>query len=281
MEALAVTRRGTVDQSDEAPHPPELSPDAVAVIDVGNMSTHLGAWSAMRVTDFSRAATHHAEEFSTAYRELAGRFPRGRPAAVAMASVVPDAVPPIRHCVSSITQQEVQVVGQHVPLPIPVAVREPRRVGVDRVCAAAAAYDRTGHACVVIDFGSAVTVDLVDDEGVFVGGAILPGAAMQARALATFTAALPQVELRAPKQPIGRDTVEAIQSGVLNGLAGAVRGLVEQYATFLNTWPQVVATGGDLDTLLPRCDFIDSAVPGLTLMGVGLAYARHRQTARA
>ena len=79
---------------------------------------------------------------------------------------------------------------------------------------------------------------------------------------------------------VGHDTVEAIRSGIHYGIPGAVRGIVEQYATQLNQWPQVVATGGELPLLLDRCDFIDTPVPDLTLLGVGLAYAKHRQTVK-
>ena len=231
----------------------------------------------MKVAGAKRVAAADREGFAAAFAELCGRFSEGKPEAVVVASVVPEAVGWIRECAAAAGHRTL-VVGQEVPLPSRVAVREPTRVGVDRVCAAAAAFERTGHACTIVDFGTAITVDLVDDEGTFVGGAILPGPALQAKALADGTAALPQVELSSPEQAIGRDTTEAICSGILNGVAGAVRGLVEQYATELNTWPQVVATGGGLEQLLDRCDFIDSAVADLTLMGVGLAYARHRET---
>jgi type III pantothenate kinase len=131
----------------------------------------------------------------------------------------------------------------------------------------------------VVDFGTAITVDLIDDTGRFAGGAILPGAELQAQALARGTAALPEVEPTPPEDAIGRDTSEAIRSGICNGIPGAVRGIVEQYAAKLNQWPQVVATGGDLGLFLERCDFIDSPVPNLTLIGVGLAHSKHHQPA--
>ncbi|MEK6674413.1 MAG: type III pantothenate kinase, partial [Planctomycetota bacterium] len=126
-----------------------------------------------------------------------------------------------------------------------------------------------------VDFGTAVTVDLVDDEGTLLGGAILPGLRMQFRALHSNTAQLPEVEPGFPESPYGRNTTEAIQTGVCRGLIGAVRGLVESYATSLNRWPQVVATGGDLEFLAPHCDFLDTMVTHLALRGVGLAYAKH------
>ena len=109
----------------------------------------------------------------------------------------------------------------------------------------------------------------------FLGGAILPGLAMQLRALREETAVLPEVEPGIPDFPYGRSTKEAIQVGVCRGMAGAVRGLVEAYASTLNRWPHVVATGGDLSLIAPQCDFLDTLVDHLVLRGIGLAYAKH------
>jgi len=120
-----------------------------------------------------------------------------------------------------------------------------------------------------------VTVDLVSDEGSLLGGAILPGVRVQLAALHEHTALLPIVEPAFPQDPIGRGTVEAMQNGVCRGLAGAVRGLVEAYATALNHWPQTVATGGDAVFMAPHCDFLDNVVADLCLRGVGLAYTKH------
>jgi pantothenate kinase type III len=86
---------------------------------------------------------------------------------------------------------------------------------------------------------------------------------------------LPQASPGFPELPYGRNTIEAIQTGVCRGLAGAVRGIVEGYATHLHRWPQVVATGGDSALMTPHCDFIDTWVSDLTLRGIGLAYDKH------
>jgi len=253
-----------------------LDRSALLVLDVGNTSIALGAWNHGVVSDARRVRTKEPGSFAAEFGELCRRFFDGRPSAVVVASVVPAATDWIGQEVLGQIGYEVAVIGERIPLPIPVEVREPARLGVDRVCAAAAAHDRTGHACTVVDFGTAITIDLVDDAGTFLGGAILPGAGLQAWALAEGTAALPEVTLKRPPHPVGADTVEAICSGICNGIPGAVRAVVEAYATELNHWPQVVATGGDLELFRPSCDFIDSFVPDLTLMGVGLAYVRHR-----
>ena len=258
----------------------ELSKNAVVAIDVGNASIALGAWDQTKVYASRRVPTGDRQRFSAELQELCSRFTDGRPQAVAVASVVPEALSWIRDTATELTNREIAVIGQGVALPIRVAVRQPERVGVDRVCSAAAAFERTGHACTVIDFGTAVTVDLVDDAGTFIGGAILPGARLQAKALAAGTAALPEVDPTPPPNPVGTDTVEAICSGICHGIPGAVRAIVEMYATSLRHWPQVIATGGELELFASRCDFIDSPVPDLTLLGVGLAHAKHRSSSK-
>ena len=189
--------------------------------------------------------------------------------------MVPEALEGIRGVVEDGLGKKVLVVGGRIPLPIDVGVTDPAAIGVDRVCAAAAAYDRIQSACAIVDFGTAVTVDVVDDEGTLLGGAILPGMRLQLGALCEHTAQLPLVEPDFPKLPFGRDTNEAMQAGVCRGLLGAVRGLVEGYAAHLHRWPQLVATGGDMAIVAKHCDFLDSLVPDLTWRGIGLAYAKY------
>jgi len=123
-----------------------------------------------------------------------------------------------------------------------------------------------------------VTVDLVDEEGTLTGGAIFPGLRMQLRALREYTTVLPEVEPGIPDTPLGRNTTEAMQTGVCRGVVGAVRALVEAYATQLNRWPHVLATGGDLALVSPLCDFVDTQVQYLVLRGVGVAYTKHLTT---
>lgn len=266
-------------QSDEVnnaagPLDKPLSEQAILVMDVGNTSITLGAWDASAVHASCSLKPDDASGLAGSIRTLYQHFAGDLPDAVVIASVVPSTLAVVRKTLAGLGDPSVLVVGQDLPLPMPVAVAEPDRVGTDRVCAAAAAFERTQQACTVVDFGTAVTVDLVDDGGTFAGGAILPGLSLQARALAEGTAQLPLVDVTQPERAVGRDTAEAIRSGICFGLPGAVRVLVERYATDLGTWPQVVATGGDLPAMLELCDFIDSPVPNLTLLGVGLAHAR-------
>ena len=255
---------------------PPYKPDApIIVVDLGNTTTTIATWRAGEVKTPVSTPSLDEPAFHQAFKAHSDACPRGRPAAVVVASVVPKALDQTRSYVLKKLDLEALVVRERIPMPLEVAVDDAKAIGVDRVCAAAAAYDKLRTACTIVDFGSAVTVDLVDDGGTLVGGSILPGVRLQLRALHEYTAVLPEVDPDLPDRPYGRNTGEAIQTGVCRGLAGAVRGLVEGYATWLNRWPQVVATGGDLEFISPQCDFLDTLVPDLTLQGIGLAYRKH------
>ena len=256
--------------------PLDFDPDApIVVIDIGNTAITLATWQKGQIKTPLSVPKDDQATLEEAFAAHGEACPKGRPAAVVVGSVVPQVLARIRAFVDRQLDQEALVVGETVPLPMEVGVTDARAIGVDRVCAAAAAYDKLQAACTIVDFGTAVTVDLVDAEGVLLGGAILPGLALQLRALHEYTAVLPEVAAGIPQLPYGRNTVEAMQTGVCRGLAGAVRALVEGYAAMLNRWPQVLATGGDLELLAPQCDFLDTLVPHLTLQGIGLAYRKH------
>jgi type III pantothenate kinase len=142
----------------------------------------------------------------------------------------------------------VRVIADYRDLPIAVDLPAPDKVGIDRLLNAVAALARVprGTPIVIVDAGSAVTVDLVDRAGVFRGGAIFPGLHLMARALHEFTALLPQVEDFGPHEVPGRDTVAAIRAGVFHAVCGGIDRLVEQMA---DDATQVLLTGGDADLL--------------------------------
>jgi type III pantothenate kinase len=166
-------------------------------------------------------------------------------------------------------------VGKDLELPIPVLTDESEHTGVDRVLNIAAAYEQMGKACVVVDAGTAVTVDVCDDQGRFLGGAIAPGVKLQLDALHAKTAQLPAVRFTAPTEPFGKSTQQAILHGVYHGIRGMVKELVENYATELGQWPDVIATGGDAAGLFTDWELIHAIAPNLTLYGIALTYTEH------
>lgn len=198
------------------------------------------------------------------------------PKSMLMASVNDAVAKPLDAALADQLSVEIYHVGDDVPVPIGRRLDPETITGVDRLLNAAAAWDRVRQACVVVDAGTAVTVDFVDGEGTFHGGAILPGASLQLQSLHDRTASLPDLQLTAPDdtEPFGRSTSQAMLKGVFHGIRGAVQRLVEQYAEHYGAFPQVVATGGDADTLFKGDVLVDNIVLDLTLMGIA-ATARH------
>lgn len=176
--------------------------------------------------------------------------------------------------VTSLVRKELQAnplrVEQDVNIPVGRQLDPEAIVGEDRLLNAAAAFHSLQQAVVVVDAGTAVTVDLVDGAGTFHGGSIAPGVAMQLKALSEHTDQLPDITMAKPEEAIGHNTVEAIRSGVFFGIRGLVRALVEQYAVELGAFPLVIATGGDAELLFQDDELVDRVIPDLTLQGLGV-----------
>jgi type III pantothenate kinase len=191
-----------------------------------------------------------------------------------MASVNPAAGDLVRRALIQDVEMKTLCVGPDIPLPMEVDLPEPEKVGVDRILNAAAAYERIKEAVAVVDAGTAVTIDFVSAEGAFLGGTILPGFGLSARALSEGTALLPLVEVSKPEHTIGKDTAGAISAGIFFGALGAIREIIERYATDTGSWPTTIITGGNGQIIREECDFIQAYVPELTLLGIELAYRK-------
>lgn len=174
----------------------------------------------------------------------------------------------------------IYLIGRDVQIPIRHNVQSPERVGHDRLLNALGAFARSKQACVVIDAGTAVTIDFVDGEGVFQGGAILPGLSMMLRSLHEGTAALPEVAFTpvGADRPFGKVTEEAMRLGVMAAVLGAVRELLDRYAEAYGGYPRVIATGGDAPVLFEQGEsVVEHIVPDLQLIGIHEACRRHAE----
>lgn len=169
---------------------------------------------------------------------------------------------------------EIHQIGRDVPPSIASSIPPSIATGQDRLLAAAGAFKLLGQACVVVDAGTAVTIDFVDGEGVFQGGAILPGVSMSLRALHEGAPALPLLTPAKPDdaEPFGKNTEQAMLNGSIYGIRGAVRLLTERYAERYGAYPMVIATGGDAALLFDGDDLMDRVVPDLALRGIAIAY---------
>jgi len=153
-----------------------------------------------------------------------------------------------------------------------ILIDNPQSIGADRIVDAAAVHYIYGGPACIVDFGTATTFDAVSDQGDYLGGAIAPGIGIAADALAQRTAKLPRVDIAAPPNPIGRNTVHAIQSGLLYGYIGLVEGMVSRFRLELGPNMKIVATGGLAELIAQHTDIIEIIAPWLTLHGLRLIY---------
>ena len=242
-------------------------------ISVGNTRTRFAAFDGGKVTDsFAFDNARLDELIDQAIDRCATPLQAHPGSPVVAASVNPPVLERVLAAVGRKVSAKVLRVDRELPIPIGRQLDPETLCGEDRLLNAAAAYDTLKQAVVVVDVGTAVTIDLIDGAGTFHGGAILPGARMMLDALHTRTAQLPEVDLTAPPgdDPIGHNTARAMISGVVHGIRGAVRELVEKYAEHIGAFPLVVATGGDADLLFHNYELIDRIVPDLTLMGIAV-----------
>jgi type III pantothenate kinase len=245
------------------------------VLNAGNSRLAIGVFTAGELTYVNRVTHDQRGEWPARIKEAWLKIADAEGAAVAGATVNPPLIEPLEHAVEQATGEKIQWVGRDINLPIKVLTDEPSETGVDRVLNVAAAYEQMGKACVVVDAGTAVTVDCCNDTGDFLGGAIAPGVSVQIDALNEKTAKLPRVPFDVPKSAFGKNTADAIRLGVYHGLRGLVRDAAEGYATELGFWPDVIATGGDAPKLFEHWELVHAIAPDLTLYGIALAFTNH------
>lgn len=264
---------------DKSPNPinsSHLHPTAEAmglvVVDVGNNHVAAASWLQGKRSEAVRLGHESAEAAAAQIKTLWDELPAKGPRAVIASSVCPPIWSKLATAMEKASIEPVLLVGHDIDLPIPADVPEPDKVGTDRICTAAAAFARIKQACVVADFGTALTIDLVADNNIFLGGTILPGIDMAARALHEQTAQLPLVSIEPTRQAMGKDTRSAINCGISAMMVGGLREVTERIATEIGRWPALVVTGGNAQSIAEACDFIDRIEPDLCLDGLVLAY---------
>jgi len=246
-------------------------------IDVGNTQTVMGLFKGEELVDSWRLSTVRDRTADEYRLFLAGLLRQDGYRledvdGIALSSVVPTAKQAMIEVAHDLVEGLVVVVGPGVRTGLPINIDNPREVGADRVVNSVAAAEKYGTPVVVVDFGTATNMDVVDGSGAYVGGAIAPGLEISQTALIEATAALRRVDLDPPRAPIGKNTVEAIQSGLLYGHAGLVDGIVARIVVEMDGTPAVVATGGLASTIVPHCRTVDRVDETLTLDGLRMVY---------
>ena len=247
------------------------------MIDIGNTHIVAGVYRGEKLVHSWRIATHRQWTSDEVVSLLRGFFQQEKlkPTSVkgaCVSSVVPPLIPVFEKVCLKLFKIESLVVSCKLEMGIQVKTDVPAEVGADRLVNAAAAFKAWGGPLVLVDMGTAITVDAVNAQGHYLGGAIAPGVNLGAEALVQRTAKLPRVELDKPLKAIGSNTIESIRSGVYHGAVGQVREIIKQVSKNMRPRPKIIATGGWASWMPVKEIGIDKVDMDLTLKGLKLIW---------
>ena len=247
-------------------------PNLLAV-DIGNSSISFGIFKGKKlIADFKLSTQHKSVSFyqraiRSSFRKLKIKEEGVRE--IILCSVVPQKTPTIKNALAGIFKKKILVAGKDIPVPIKNNYRIPRQVGIDRLLGAFAALKRYGPGLIIVDFGTAVTIDIVSRKSEFLGGLIFPGIDLSLDALSHHTALLPRVTIARPQRLVGNDTVSAITAGIVFGMAGMFDAIIqilkEKYRGY-----KVIATGGSINFIKRYSSQLHTARRSLVLEGLSL-----------
>ena len=248
-------------------------------IDVGNTNTVFGLFDGEELRASWRTKTDPRSTSDEIYLTLRGLLDgQPEPTGVALCSTVPMLLREFRRlCADHFADVPVVIVEPGTKTGVPILTDNPKEVGADRIVNTMAAHRLFGGPSIVVDFGTSTNLDVVSHKGEFLGGALAPGVEISLDALAARAAALRKVEIVRPRSVIGKNTIEALQSGVLYGFAGQVDGLVERICEELPGIVAVIATGGLAPIVVPESRTITHHEPDLTLIGLRLVFERNQE----
>jgi type III pantothenate kinase len=250
-------------------------------VDVGNTHTVVGLFDGRDLVDHWRIATsaeRTSDELALMFQQFLGFHGFSFDDAitgVAVCSGVPETTAALREMTARYFGFGALVLEPGVRTGMPILYDNPKEVGADRIANAVGAFEVHGGPTIVVDFGTATTIEAISAKGEYLGGAIVPGIEISLDALFGRAAGLRRVELVAPRSVIGKSTVESIQSGVIHGFSGQVDAIVERFQVELGACT-VVATGGIADLIAPHTHTIRHVEPWLTLYGLRTIFERNQ-----
>lgn len=247
-------------------------------IDIGNTNITLGLYEGDNLGPHWRLATDHGRMPDEFAMQLLGLFSYAKLSAadvdgIALASVVPPLTGKWVEVCRNYLEIDPLVVTAQTTTGIRILYDDPMAVGADRLVDAVAAYQLYGGPACIVDFGTATTFDAITAQGEYLGGAITPGIGISMDALFRYAAKLPKVDIARPPAAIGRNTVHAMQSGLLFGYVGLVEGMVARFRAELGGSMQVIGTGGLASIIAQETEVIEHIAPWLTLDGLRMVYA--------
>jgi type III pantothenate kinase len=237
-------------------------------IDIGNTSIYNGIFNKNILKKTFRISPYSddlSKEYMTALKGCLGEID-----SVIVASVAPLTLKAVEKAIRKTTGKRCSVVGRDVDSGIKNLYNNPGQVGSDRLVNARAAYELYGGGCVIVDFGTAITIDIVNKKKQYIGGVIAPGPGISLAALSEKTALLPKVSIRKPKGLLGKDTEESMVIGVVHGFSSLCDGIVCKLKNRYCKDARVIITGGFSGLLGPYCKSADKIDPELTLKGLAI-----------
>ncbi len=246
-------------------------------IDIGNTNLTLGLYEGDKLGAHWRLATDHnrmPDEYGLQFLGLLQNANKtlNDITGISLASVVPPLTGRVIQACREYLKQEPLVVDAGIKTGIKIRYEDPRAVGADRVCDAVAVMKLYGGPACVVDFGTATTFNAITKDGEYLGGAITAGINLAAEALYTRAAKLPRIDLQVPPSVIGRNTIHAMQSGLLFGYVSMVEGMVTRFRSELGGDMKVIATGGLAEVVARETKVIDVIAPWLTLDGLRMIW---------
>ena len=246
-------------------------------VDIGNTNVTIGLYEgdALSATwRISSLTPKTSDECRLAFQELfhGAQLDPKRCTGIVICSVVPRLIQPVTEALQRLTGVAPKLVGADLAIPITNHYKDPSQVGQDRLVNAFSAWTRYGGPLIIVDFGTAITVDVVTKDRKYLGGIIAPGVEISLEALSQRTALLPRIELEPQEKVLGTTTTESIRSGLLHGFGSLCDGLVEKLKTEISMKARVIATGGYAKMISTYCKSIDCVNPDLTLDGLKLLW---------
>lgn len=241
-------------------------------VDIGNTNIHIGAFEDDVLCSAYSVKSESLKPNQPHFPEIINQEMLCKARAVVISSVNPNTEAFFIEYVQSRLLVKPKIIGKDIPIPISILTEQPEKVGADRLVNALAAFELTKNWTIVIDAGTAITIDGINEKGAFLGGIITPGIDMSSKSLHTYTALLPEVSIKRPARVLGKNTIEAINSGIYWGTTGMVRHLINMLCDELQCQPTIIATGGNAHMLAQEIPLISGVFPHLTLEGIKIAY---------
>ena len=254
-------------------------PSMLLAIDIGNTNIVVGFYDGDKLVNSLRFATDHgrtADESALILHQYMQMKSLSGISGIIVATVVPRLDPIFRRMSLDHFQLEPMVVHSGLKFNITFDYPTPAEIGADRICNSVAAFKHFGGPCIVVDFGTATTFDVISAKGAYLGGVIAPGIETAQSALAHRAAQLFKIGFEPPKSPIGKSTEDAMKAGFYLGGVGQVEYIIEHLTKALGAKPKVVATGGLASLIAPASQYISEVVPDITLDGLRMIYEMNR-----